>query len=108
MTLASTALEPALSSLIFTLSAAPELQAAAIAALASHPGLTLGEHQSRWIPGVLESTSPRDAFRDFERIPGVELVEVVYVEVTAPQSDPDEASPGVNAPALARASASSA
>lgn len=108
MTSASTALEPALSSLIFTLSAASELQAAAIATLASQPGLTLGEQQSRWIPGVLESTSPRDAFRDFERVPGVDLVEVVYIEVTAPQSGPDEASPELNAPALGRASASSA
>ncbi len=103
MTSASTALEPALSSLIFTLSAAPEIQGSAIATLAAHAGLTLGEHQGRWIPGVLESTSPRDAFRAFERVPGVELVEVVYVEVTAPQSDPDEPSAVRTAPAVSSA-----
>jgi hypothetical protein len=83
MSSAALDVETALSSLIFTLSAAPEIRATALMSLARHPGLTLGEPQGRWIPGVLESAAPQDAFRELESIPGIDLVEVVYVEVTS-------------------------
>lgn len=78
--------EPALSSLIFTLATAPGPRSAALSQLRTQPGLTLGEPQDRWVPAVLESNAPEDAFRALETLPGVELVEVVYVEVTPPSS----------------------
>ena len=76
--------EPGLSSLIITLTALPGLRAAAIAALATHPDLELGAPSGRWVPAVLVSADPYGAFRELEAIPGVELVEVVFVELPAP------------------------
>lgn len=101
MTSVDTAPEPALSSLIFTVSLAEGPRAAAFAALARFPGLTLGERQGRWVPGVLEAMEPEQAFRALEAVPGVDLVEVVYVEVSAPTSE--FASPAVPARAARNA-----
>lgn len=78
--------DPALSSLIFTLSGSRAERESALLKLASFPGLTLGAPQQRWVPGVLESASPQDAFRALEKTPGVDLVEVVYVEVSTPDA----------------------
>lgn len=76
--------EPGLSSLIITLSGLPALREAALAQLIACDDLTLGEPGGPWVPAVLSSSDPYDAFRCLESIPGVELVEVVFVEV--PQS----------------------
>ena len=73
--------EPGLSSLILTLTELPELRASALRELARMPSLQLGEFRSPWLPAVLTSADPYGAFRDLEAIPGVELVEVVFVEL---------------------------
>ncbi len=76
--------ESGLSSLIFTLAADPALRERALAALRLRPGLELGELAGRWLPVALTAADPYDAFREFEGIPGIEFVEVVFVELTAP------------------------
>lgn len=73
--------EPGLSSLIITLSRLPELRAAALSQLAQFTALELGELKEQWLPAVLTAADPYGAFRDLEAIPGVELVEVVFVEL---------------------------
>ena len=73
--------EPGLSSLIITLSRLPELRAAALKQLEQYPALQLGELREQWLPAVLSADDPYGAFRDLEAIPGVELVEVVFVEL---------------------------
>jgi hypothetical protein len=78
--------EPGLSSLIVTLIALPDLRAAALAELGRHPGLELGEAHERWLPAVLSSDDPYADFRALEAIPGIELVEVVFVELPATAS----------------------
>ncbi len=75
--------EPGLSSLIFTLTGLPALREAALAQLAARDDLTLGVPGGPWVPAVLASADPCAAFRSLETIPGVELVEVVFVEVPA-------------------------
>ena len=75
--------EPGLSSLIITLTALPVLRDTGLAALAARPDLELGLPGGRWIPAVLSSAAPYDVFRELEAIPGVELVEVVFVELPA-------------------------
>ena len=75
--------EPGLSSLILTLTELPELRASALSELARNPALELGELRAPWLPAVLKSADPYGAFRDLESIPGVELVEVVFVELPA-------------------------
>ena len=76
--------EPGLSSLIITLTALHVLRDSALAALAARPDLELGVPRGRWVPAVLVSADPYGAFRELEAIPGVELVEVVFVELPAP------------------------
>jgi hypothetical protein len=78
----------ALSSLIFTLDESPSLRAAALAALAARPDLQLGEVSGPFVPAVLDAADPRAAFRDLEALPGVRLVEVVFVELPAPATAP--------------------
>ena len=78
--------EPGLSSLIFTLAADPALRERALASLRLRPDLELGELADRWLPAALTSADPHDVFREFEAIPGIEFVEVVFVELTAPGS----------------------
>lgn len=73
----------ALSSLIFTLDESPALRAAALVALADHPDLQLGEVSGPFLAAVLDSVDPRAAFRELESLPGVRLVEVVFVELPA-------------------------
>ncbi len=80
------AVETGLSSLIVTLNAQATTRAAALTALALRQDLQLGELGGNWIPAVLESADPRTAFREIEAIPGVEFVEVVFVELTAPDA----------------------
>jgi hypothetical protein len=80
---ANSTTEPGLSSLIITLTKLPELRASALQDLAINPALELGVFRSPWLPAVLTSADPYDAFRDIEAIPGVELVEVVFVELPA-------------------------
>ena len=75
--------EPGLSSLIITLSEQPAERSAALAALAARADLELGEARGPWLPAVLASADPYGAFRDLEAIPGVRLVEVVFVELPA-------------------------
>ncbi len=75
--------EPGLSSLIITLSKLPELRAAGLLQLSRNPGLDLGLAQEHWLPAVLTSDDPYGAFRAIEAVPGVELVEVVFVELPA-------------------------
>lgn len=79
---------PSLSSLIITLADHPVLRAAALTALAARTDLQLGEPGGSWIPAVLESTDPRAAFREIENLPGVTLLEVVFVELSHPPASP--------------------
>jgi hypothetical protein len=76
--------EPGLSSLIFTLAADPELRERALDALHLRPDLELGRLAGCWLPAALTAADPHDVFREFEAIPGIEFVEVVFVELTAP------------------------
>ena len=76
--------EPGLSSLILTLTGLPELRSAALGTLGHYPGLELGVLRERWLPAVLSAADPYQAFRDLEAVPGVELVEVVFVELPTP------------------------
>lgn len=73
----------ALSSLIFTLDECPALRAAALAALTACSDLQLGEVSGPFLAAVLDSVDPRAAFRELESLPGVRLVEVVFVELPA-------------------------
>ncbi len=74
---------PGLSSLIITLSRLPELRTTALHQLSQYPALELGELREQWLPAVLTADDAYGAFRDLEAIPGVELVEVVFVELPA-------------------------
>lgn len=76
----------ALSSLIFTLSADPELAASALQTLRCRSDVELAEGGGRWVPAVLEAADPYGAVREMERIPGVDLVEVVFVELDEARS----------------------
>ena len=78
--------EPGLSSLIVTLSEIPATREAALSALTARSDLSLGDIQERWLPAVLSSDDPYGAFRELEALPGVELVEVVFVELPAAAS----------------------
>jgi hypothetical protein len=75
---------PGLSSLIVTLSENPRLHASALTSLAARSDLQLGEPGGSWVPAVLESPDPRAVFSEIESIPGVVLVEVVFVELSHP------------------------
>ena len=75
--------EPGLSSLIITLANTPTERAAALAALTARADLTLGEPGGNWVPAVLDSADPYGAFRELEALPGIVLVEVVFVELPA-------------------------
>jgi hypothetical protein len=72
---------PAVSSLIFTLAADPAARAAGLDALSVRGDLMLGDARGRWVPAVLESNHPLEVLRELESLAGVELVEVVFVEV---------------------------
>jgi hypothetical protein len=85
------AAEPALSSLIITLTHLRELQSQALAALASRTDLELGVLGGQWLPAALTSADPYGAFRELEAIPGVELVEVVFVELPVPSETSGDA-----------------
>lgn len=76
-----TAPEPALSSLVITLAPSPALRAAALHQLSQRPDLQLGQPGGCWVPAVLDSTDPYGAFRELEALPGVTLVEVVFVQL---------------------------
>ncbi len=80
--------EHGLSSLIVTIAEDPELRAAALAALTQRADIELGELAGSWLPAVLESADPYGAFRELESIPGVVLVEVVFVGLDQPFTDP--------------------
>jgi hypothetical protein len=75
--------EPGLSSLIITLAPSPLLRESAMHQLAARSDLMLGTPGGRWLPAVLTASDPHEAFRQLETIPGVELVEVVFVELPA-------------------------
>jgi nitrate reductase NapAB chaperone NapD len=70
-----------ISSVVITLSPEPALRAAALTSLATQPGLELGEAAEAWVPAVLEADHAPTAIAALEAIPGVLLVEVVFVEV---------------------------
>jgi hypothetical protein len=76
------ATDSSLSSLIITLADHPELRAGALATLTARDDLQLGEPGGAWLPAVLDATDARAAFREIEAIPGVVLVEVVFVELS--------------------------
>ncbi len=70
------------SGLILTLSHDPALADQALTALRVRPEFTPGERSDRWLPLALEAhdeTARRDLHDWLERLPGIELVEVVQV-----------------------------
>ena len=87
--------EPGLSSIIITLTRLPELRTTALSQLAAYPELDLGELREQWLPAVLTADDPYGAFRDLEAIPGVELVEVVFVELATASTDVLPAQPTI-------------
>jgi len=73
--------ETALSALVITVSAEPALRAQALSALPRIGGLELGECQACWLSAVLETAEPKAAIAAIEAVPGVVLVEIVFVEI---------------------------
>jgi hypothetical protein len=67
------------SGLVITLSQDPALARDARAALANRPEIQLGEQRGRWLAAALRVGNPRDEHAWIEQLPGVELVEVVFV-----------------------------
>ena len=71
-----------ISGLVITLSANPADAARVTALLAAHPGVTPGEPAGRWLPVAVEARDDAEsrALHDWvEALPGVEFVDVVYV-----------------------------
>ena len=75
-----------ISSLVITLSPDPDAESQALAALTTVPGLELGPFHRPWIAAVLDSSQPKDAVRFIQDIPGIQFVEVTFVEV--PPAEP--------------------
>ena len=71
------------SGLVITLSESPSERAWALAGLRSRSDLQLGELSERWLPVVLEKSDDESAeavFREISLLPGVEYVDVVFVQ----------------------------
>ena len=77
---------PSVSSLVLTLCADPTTRAQALDALRARTDVELGPASGAWIPAVLESNDPRGAIEALQALPGIEFVDVVFVEVSAPPS----------------------
>lgn len=70
------------SGLVLTLNADAVLAEQAVASLRARPEFTPGERNDRWLPVALEAAddaASRAAHDWLERLPGIELVEVVQV-----------------------------
>jgi hypothetical protein len=67
------------SGLVITLASDPYAAAKAIEALQNKPGIELGERRGRWLAAAFSGQKPRDEHAWIESLPGVELVEVVFV-----------------------------
>lgn len=80
----------AMSGLVVTLSEERTLASQALAALKTHPDITVGELSGRWAPIALEGSNARPVYQWIEGLSGVEFVDVVFV------SFPDPASPETN------------
>jgi hypothetical protein len=78
------------SGLVLTLNADAALAEQAVASLRARPEFTPGERNDRWLPVALEArdeSARRDLHDWIETLPGVDFVDVVYVNF----SDDDEA-----------------
>ena len=71
-----------ISGLVITLSADPGQAARALSLLAAHPAVLPGERTGRWLPVAVESGNDAEsrALHEWvQTLPGVEFVDVVYV-----------------------------
>ncbi|MGE3311950.1 MAG: hypothetical protein AB7O66_18445 [Limisphaerales bacterium] len=93
--------DPVVGGLLLRPSRDPRLRASALATVAGHPSMTLGDPVGDWWPLALEAENASDG-RDLHAwlttVPGVDWVEVVSVgfegmdetnRIQAPESDPD-------------------
>lgn len=85
-----------ISGLVLTLSADPALAAAATAALDARPEITPGAARERWLPVALDANDDTEsrALHDWlQALPGVEFVDVVYVNFETDSVAPAAAEP---------------
>jgi len=84
-----------ISGLVLTLSTDPAAAAAATAAIHERPELTPGAARDRWLPVALDAADDVEsrAVHDWlHSLPGVEFVDVVYVNFEADSSEPQPTS----------------
>jgi len=81
------------SGLLITMSEDSSLRQETLEALQHHPCLTVGEPNQRWVPVALEHEDARPVHRWIEALPGVDLVDVVFVGLP---TEPDGNQPAPN------------
>ena len=87
-----------ISGLVLTLSADAALADQAVAKLHTRPEFTLGECNDRWLPVALDAAddaASRDLHDWLNALPGVEFVDVVYVDFSEDSEAPASATPKV-------------
>lgn len=84
--------EPVVISLVLRLHEDAALRTATLATLRACAGIELGAVRDSWLPLVAETPTPRELHHWIESLPGVQLVDVTFVEVV-PQL---EAPPGAS------------
>lgn len=86
------------SGLVLTLSDDAALAEQAVASLRARPEFTPGERNDRWLPVALEAADDaesRAAHDWLNRLPGVDFVDVVYVNFSENDEAPASATPEV-------------
>jgi hypothetical protein len=86
------------SGLVLTLNADAALAEQAVASLRVRPEFTPGERNDRWLPVALEAVddaASRDLHDWLHALPGVEFVDVVYVDFSENDEAPASATPEV-------------
>lgn len=72
---------PVVIGLVLTLATGTPAEAAALAALRTRAEIELGARQDHWLPLVAATPFPRELHRWVESLPGVEHVDVAFVEL---------------------------
>lgn len=78
-----------ISGLILTLNGDAELAAQAVASLRTRPEFMPGERNARWLPVAMEArddAASRDLHDWLNALPGVDFVDVVYVNFDADEA----------------------
>jgi hypothetical protein len=86
------------SGLVLTLNADAALAEQAVASLHARPEFTPGERNGRWLPVALEAADnaeSRNLHDWLNALPGVDFVDVVYVDFSEDREAPASATPEV-------------